>query len=78
MKITHSLIPIWTLFASMLPSLPGQEKELINALIQVDAKGQGNENAVRAWPLVGKLDASSIPKLLESMNQANDLGHKKK
>ena len=74
MKITHSLIPIWTLVASMLPSLPGQEKELINALIQVDAKGQGNQNAVRAWPLVGKLDASSIPKLLESMNQANDLG----
>jgi hypothetical protein len=74
MKITHVPIAILTLGTFLISDLPGQEKELIDALIQVDAKGKGNDQAVRAWPSVTKLDASSVPNLLEAMNKANDLG----
>ena len=74
MKFTHTLIALLTLGSILLCDLPGQEKELIDALTKVDAKGTGNEKAVRAWPAVQKLDASAVPKLLEAMNKASDLG----
>ncbi|MBT3635763.1 MAG: hypothetical protein HN531_02410 [Opitutae bacterium] len=74
MKITYALIALLTLGSTLLCDLPGQEKELIDALTKVGAKGTGNEKAVRAWPAVRKLDASSVPNLLKAMNEANDLG----
>jgi hypothetical protein len=74
MKITHIPIALLTLGSLLLCGLSGQEKELIEALTKVGAKGKGNEQAVRAWPAVRKLDASSVPNLLEAMNKANDLG----
>ncbi len=74
MKITHISIAILALGSIALCGLRGQEKELIEALIQVGAKGKGNEAAVRSWPAVQKLNASSVPSLLQAMNKANDLG----
>ena len=74
MKIYHALFPLLSLGSMLLCNLSAQEKELIEALSTVGAKGTGNEQAVQAWPAVQKLDASSVPKLLAAMNKANDLG----
>jgi hypothetical protein len=74
MKITHTLVALCTLGSILLSDLSGQEKELIDALTKIGAKGTGNEQAVRAWPAVQKLNVSSVPNLLEAMNKANDLG----
>ena len=74
MKITHTLVALITLGSMLLCDLPGQEKKLIDALIQIGAKGTGNEKAIQAWPAIQKLNASSVPKLLQAMNKANDLG----
>ena len=74
MKISQSPLILLASGSFLLCQLSGQEQELINALTKVDSKGTGNEQAVQAWPAVKKLNASSIPKLLEAMNQANDLG----
>ena len=74
MKITYVPTALFALGSFVLCNLYGQEKELIEALIQVDAKGRGNEKAVQSWPVVKKLTASSVPRLLSDMNTANDLG----
>ena len=74
MKITHVPIALLALGSIVLCDLRGQEKKLIEALVKVGAKGKGNEEAVRSWPAVRKLNASSVPSFLEAMNKANDLG----
>ena len=74
MKISQIAITLLTLGSMLLCNLSGQEKELIDALTKVGAKGAGNEKAVQAWPAVQTLNASSVPKLLKAMNKANDLG----
>jgi hypothetical protein len=70
------LVPLVLLILGFIPFsvFPGQEKELIDALIQVGPKGTGNKQAVEAWSAVPKLGASSVPNLLQAMNKANDLG----
>ena len=74
MKISQTPLILIAFGSFLLCQLSGQEQELINALTKIDSKGTGNEQAVQAWPAVKKLNASSIPKLLEAMNEANDLG----
>lgn len=74
MKIYQALLTVLAFGSFLLCQLPGQEQELINALTKVSSKGTGNEEAVRAWSGVNKLNASSVPQLLKAMNQANDLG----
>ncbi len=50
------------------------EKQVITAFTQVEAKGKGNAQAMRALTLVDQLDPNSIVPLLKGMNAANDLG----
>lgn len=72
-----------TLQLSLLSSLvllffgslaPASEKQVITAFTQVEAKGKGNTQAMRALTLVDQLDPNSIVSLLKGMNAANDLG----
>ena len=72
-----------TLQLSLLSSLvlfffgslaPASEKQVITAFTQVEAKGKGNAQAMRALTLVDQLDPNSIVPLLKGMNAANDLG----
>ena len=47
---------------------------LIQSLVAIKSQGEGNREAMKAWPLVSKLPPSAIPQLLDAMNRANDLG----
>ena len=74
MKITQTPLVLLALGLTPLCILPAQEKELIDALTRIDSKGKGNAEAVQVWSAIEKLNASSIPGLLQAMNKANDLG----
>jgi|TARA_E500000178_G_scaffold347272_1_gene400271 hypothetical protein len=47
---------------------------LSEILIQIGPKGEGNVNAVNHWHTIKQMSSSEIPKLLEAMNKANELG----
>ena len=49
-------------------------EKFIESLEQIGAKGAGNEKAVANWNVLSTMSSSSIPRLLDSMNRANDLG----
>ena len=74
MKITQTPLVLLALGLAPLCILQAQEKELIDALTRIDSRGKGNAKAVQVWPAIEKLNASSIPGLLQAMNKANDLG----
>ena len=48
--------------------------DAVAALVAVGAKGQGNEEASKAWPQVAALGAEELPALLSAMDKANGLG----
>lgn len=47
---------------------------LIQSLVAIKSQGEGNREAMKAWPQVSQFPPSAIPQLLEAMNRANDLG----
>ena len=47
---------------------------LIQSLVAIKSHGEGNREAMKAWPLVSDFPPSAIPQLLDAMNRANNLG----
>jgi hypothetical protein len=47
---------------------------LIQSLVAIKSQGEGNQEAMKAWPLVSNFPPSAIPPLLDAMNRANNLG----
>ena len=67
---------IYLLFCLFLASshLFASMEKFIESLEQIGTKGAGNEKAVANWNVLSTMSSSSIPRLLDSMNRANDLG----
>ena len=62
--------PSLILFALTLAGAPSSS---IQAILAVDAEGNGNEAAARAWKELAGGKASTIPQLLQAMDDANGL-----
>ena len=67
---------IYLVFCLFLASshLFASTEKFIESLEQIGTKGAGNEKAVANWNELSTMSSSSIPRLLDSMNRANDLG----
>ena len=51
-----------------------KETDLVQILIDVKGKGDGNLSAGEAWLKISSLPPRYIPDLLNAMNQANPIG----
>jgi len=68
--LPQTVIPVLFLYALTLAGAPSPS---IQAILAVDGEGKGSEAAARAWKELAGGKASTIPQLLQAMDDANGL-----
>ena len=74
MKLFLKLILLISFSISTYGDIEPKEPDLVQILIDVKGKGEGNLSAGEAWLKISSLPPSSIPNLLNAMNHANPIG----